>query len=103
MLHALLTITFVAGLVPSLAFLYFYLTRSPWKDTPISRGLAWLMGVIAVTYTISLFSLFWPDFFLRSVPGQWIRIIERAAVAVILTNMVRVLLKAQRARSEEDQ
>lgn len=95
MTQTLLTVSFVAGLVPALLFVAQYAHRSDWRGTPAGKAIMGLMSVIAATYTLTVFALIWPSFFLSGT-GTVLRIVIRLIIAAVLWNLWRVLRKAQR-------
>lgn len=98
-MNALLTASFVAGLVPAVLFVVLYAARSRWRATPAGRALMGAMVVTAVTYISSTATLVFPDFF-RDDPGVWLRVGTRVIVAVALWNLLAVLVRAQRQEQE---
>ena len=96
MFDALLLIFLVAGLVPATLFTYSYARRSAWRTTGAGRAVMRLMTVTTVTYASSVATLAYPEFF-KSDAGTAVRVVIRAAVAVVLWNLYLLLRRAQRA------
>ena len=95
MIRTLLTVSFVAGLIPAVLFVIQYAWRSEWRATPAGRAIMGLMSVIAGTYSLTVFALIWPAFFLGPA-GVPLLIIIRLIIAAVLWNLWWVLRKAQR-------
>jgi hypothetical protein len=99
LIHTLLTVSFVAGLIPAVLFVAQYAFRSEWRATPAGRAVMALMGVIAASYALGVVALVRPTFFLEAT-GLYVALAIRLIIAVVLWNLWWVLWKAQREDSK---
>lgn len=97
-LHVLLTVSWLAGLIPAAVLLGLYLWRVgvPGPDNPAGRAMVGLLGVTNATYLLSVLVLVAPGLFVGD-GGQVLRVGSRLAVAAVLWNLLRLFLLAQRA------
>lgn len=92
---ALITVSFILGLVPVAILWLLYGVRTQWRETQAGRAMFALITVTAVSYLLSVVVLLLPGWFHDTV-GIWFRIVTRLAVAGGLWNLLRLFLKAQR-------
>lgn len=100
-MNVLLTLAWVAGLIPAAVLLGLYLWRIGWPgpDNPGGRALVGLLTVTNLTYGLSVIVLLLPEWFHDTI-GSWVRVLSRLAVAAVLWNLLRVFLIAQRQPRE---
>ncbi len=100
-LNDLLRLSFYAGLVVSIVFVVLYAARSSWRESGTGRAIMALMSIIAISYSLGVIALIWPEFF-RSDTARWIALAIRLAILVVLINMTVLLLRAQKQDREEN-
>lgn len=95
--HFLLTISFIAGLVPIVLVWVVYGTRSRWSGSSAGRNMFLLFAASTASYAVSTVVLLEPRWFVGTAAGNWLRIGIRFAIAAVFWNMLRLVIKAQRA------
>lgn len=96
----LIPISFAIGFVPVAILAVLYGWRTDWKrsdpDTrEAGRGMLYLFSTTAVSYGLSVAVLVSP--WLQGQVGEWIRIGVRTAIGLVLWNVLRIFLKAQKS------
>lgn len=94
-MRALLTASFVAGLIPSVVLLVLYSARTRFWATAAGQAFFALIGVTALSYLLSVLALAVPGIF-ADTGGTWVRIVLRFAIALVLWNLLRLFFRAQR-------
>lgn len=95
----LILASFLAGLIPAAILLVLHGTRTDWYSTTAGRLVFSLIAVIVGTYTLTVLTLVFPDTF-HNDPGEWLRIVGRLFMAVVLWNLLKLFLRAQRDRRD---
>lgn len=94
-MRALLTASFVAGLIPAVILLVLYSARTRWWVTEAGQAFFALIGVTAGSYLLSVLALVLPSIFTET-GGVWVRVVLRFAIALVLWNLLRLFFRAQR-------
>ena len=98
-MNALLTLSFVAGLIPATVLFIAYGVFTPWERTSAGRVLFALVAVFEVSYLISVVTLLFPAVFKDTEGGVLIRVVIRFAVAGVLWGLLWLFVR-QRRRGE---
>jgi len=91
---ALITASFVAGLIPTAIFLLYYGLRTKWYETRTGMVLFLMTLTTTISYTISILTLTIPEYF-EAEHGEWIRITVRFALAGVSWSLLWLLINAQ--------
>lgn len=94
-MNLLITLAFVAGLVPSILLMILYGFRTRWSGTHAGRALFSLILVIVVSYSSSVLILLRPEWFAGS-GGKTFRLVIRVGIALALWYLLYVFYRAQR-------
>jgi len=95
MTRVLIPLSFAVGFVPVAILAVLYGWRTTWKATDTGKAMFLLFTTTAVSYGLSVAVLLIPWF--RGEIGEWVRIVVRVAIGLVLWNVLRVFLKAQRS------
>lgn len=102
-IHVLITLSFVACLVPAVLLLIVYGLRSRWEQSAEGRAFMRLFAITVVGFALSVVVTAEPHWFHGAGFGNWVRIIVRFAIAGVLWDLLRLILRAQRTTTGKDQ
>ena len=94
MRSALIIASFVAGLIPTTIFLLYYGLRTKWYESRTGIVMFLMTLVTTISYSVSLLTLSFPDYF-HGANGEWVRIIIRFALAAVSWSLLWLLISAQ--------
>lgn len=91
----LIPLSFTVGFVPVATLAVLHGWKTEWRESDAGRALFYLFSTTAASYGLSVCVLLIP--WLQGEIGDWIRIGVRFAIALVLWNVLRIFLKAQRS------